>query len=264
MILNIERPIIFFDLETTGTNSVEDRIVEMATVKIWPDGKTEQKCRRFNPGIPIPKEATAVHGITNDDVKSEPHFYQMARGPKGIAAYFKNCDLGGYNIINFDIPMLAEELKRAGEKLDQTNISIVDAYKLFVTKEPRTLSGALKFYCNSEHTQAHGALGDVLATVKVLEAQLERYSDVPTSPHELDLFVRPPDYVDRQGKLKWVDGLVAVNFGRHRGTTLKHLAATEPDYINWMIDNKIAEDASSFLHDALLGHFATRDEIDSR
>lgn len=262
MRLKLTRPIIAFDLETTGTDPQRDRIIEMAAIKLWPDGTKEEKCRRFNPGIPIPKEATAVHGIRDADVRNEPHFYQVARGSKGIAAYFQGCDLAGYNIINFDIPMLAAELERAKEKLDLSSIAVVDAFRIFCTREPRNLSGALRFYCGREHGEAHEALGDVIATLEVLDAQLNRYRDLPNTPHELDLAVRDPEEVDRRGKLKWIDGEIAVNFGRHKSKTLKHLAATEPDYIRWMIDNKIVDDAVHHLHDALLGHFANKEKKD--
>ncbi len=257
--LKLERPLIVFDLETTGVDTQRDRIIELAALKIWPDGEREEKVRRFNPGIPIPKEATAVHGITDADVKDEPPFDKVARGSKGIASYFTGCDLAGYNVINFDIPMLAAEFKRAGEKLDVTKISVVDSFRIFKIREPRDLSGALRFYCGQEHAEAHSAMGDVKATLSVLEAQLNRYRDLPSTPRELDSAVRDPEEVDRRGKLKWIDGEVAVNFGRHKSKTLKYLAREEPDYLRWMIDNGVVEDAVHHLHDALLGHFATRE-----
>lgn len=258
MKLKLERPLIIFDLETTGTDPQRDRIIEMAAIKIWPDGRRDEKTRRFNPGIPIPKEATAVHGITDADVKDEPPFAKVARGEKGVASYFAGCDLAGYNIINFDIPMLTAELERAGEKLDIAQIAVVDAFKIFISREPRNLSGAVRFYCGKEHADAHAALGDVRATLDVLEAQLNRYRDLPESVRELDRATRDPEEVDRRGKLKWIDGEVAVNFGRHKSKTLRYLSREEPDYIRWMIDSKVVEEAVHHLHDALLGHFAKK------
>jgi DNA polymerase-3 subunit epsilon len=257
MALKLERPIIFFDLETTGTDPERDRIVELAAVKLWPDGRQEEKCRRFNPRMPIPKEATAIHGITDADVKDEPRFAQVA---KGIAEYFAGCDLGGYNVINFDIPMLRAELERARQQLDTSQIAVVDAYRIFVTREPRDLAGALSFFCGKAHAEAHSAMGDVRATLEVLEAQLNRYRDLPRGPRDLDNAIRDPEEVDRRGKLKWVDGEVALAFGRHKSKSLRFLAKHEPDYIRWMIDNRVAPDAVHHLHDALLGHFATKDE----
>lgn len=258
MALQLERPIIFFDLETTGTDPERDRIVELATIKLWPDGRQEEKCRRFNPRMPIPKEATAIHGITDADVKDEPPFDKVAKGPKGIAAYFAGCDLGGYNVIHFDIPMLRAELERTGEQLDTSQIAVVDAYRIFITREPRSLEGAVRFYCGRTHAEAHSAIGDVKATLEVLEAQLNRYRDLPARPRDLDGALRDPEEVDRRGKLKWVDGEVALGFGRHKGKSLRHLAKHEPDYIRWMIDNRVVPDAVHHLHDALLGHFATK------
>ena len=255
MRLALERPLIVFDLETTGTDPRRDRIIEMAAVKLWPDGRREEKTKRFNPQIPIPKEASAVHGIYDKDVAHEPPFGKVARGPRGVAAYFAGCDLAGYNIIHFDIPMLMAELERAGERLDISQVSVVDAFRIFRIREPRDLSGAMRFYCGKEHGEAHEALGDVLATLDVLEAQLNRYRDLPSTPRALDAAVRDPEEVDRRGKLKWVDGEVAVNFGRHKGKTLRYLAREEPDYIRWMIDNSVVDEGIHHLHDALLGHF---------
>lgn len=259
MRLRLVRPIVFFDLETTGVDPQRDRIVEMAAIKLRPDGSSEEKLKRFNPGMPIPKEATAVHGITDEDVKEEPPFVKVARGPKGIAAFFAGCDLAGYNLIDFDVPMLAAELKRAGEKLDVTGIAVIDAFRIFRSREPRNLAGAVRFYLGREHADAHAAMSDVRATLDVLEAQLNRYPDLPEAPLELDLAVRNPEDVDRRGKLRWMHGEVAVNFGRHKGHTLRWLAREEPDYIRWMIDNNVLEDAVHHLHDALIGHFARRE-----
>ena len=259
MRLKLTRPLVVFDLETTGTDPQRDRVIEMAAVKLWPDGRSEEKVRRFNPGMPIPKEATAIHGITDEDVRHEPPFAKVARGPKGIAAYFTGCDLGGYNVINFDIPMLAAELERAGERLDIAGIAVIDSFRIFTRKEPRNLSGAVRFYLGREHADAHSAMGDVRATVAVLEAQLNRYPDLPDAPLEIDGAVRDPEEVDRRGKLRWMDGEVAVNFGRHKGRTLRWLAREEPDYIRWMIENRVLEDAVHHLHDALIGHFARKE-----
>ncbi|MBW2278145.1 MAG: 3'-5' exonuclease [Deltaproteobacteria bacterium] len=260
MTLELKRPLIYFDLETTGTDPQRDRIIELAAVKIWPDGNREEKCRRFNPQMSIPKEATAVHGITDQDVRDEPPFAKVAKGDMGIAAYFAGCDLAGYNVINFDLPMLMAELERAGERLGISRVAVVDAFRIFVSREPRDLTGALRFYCGREHAGAHSALADVEATIEVLEAQLNRYRDLPSTPADLDAAVRDPEEVDRQGKLKWVDGEIALAFGRHKSKTLRFLAREEPDYIRWMIDNRVTADAVHHLHDALLGHFATKDE----
>ncbi len=253
MKLTLERPIIIFDVETTGLDTTHDRIIELAALKIFPDGRREEKCKRFNPLIPIPKEASDVHGITDEDVKNEPPFAKVARGEKGIAAFFAGCDLAGFNIVNFDVPILQAELNRAEAKLDLSQVSMVDVYKLYVTKEPRNLETAVAFYCGRPHEDAHSALGDVKATTDVLEAQLERYQDLPSTPSELDQCVRKPEWVDRQGKLRLVDDKITVAFGRNKGRTLEYLAREEPDYIRWMIQNEVVPDAMDVLRDALLG-----------
>ena len=251
MQLNLERPLIFFDIESTGVDPKKDRIVELAAIKILPDGRQEEKCRRFNPLIPIPKDATAVHGISDDDVKDLPPFSRYAKGENGIAAYFSGCDLGGFNIISFDIPLLQAELERVGEKLDLAHIAVVDAFRIFTNREPRTLEAALKFYCDREHEGAHSAIWDVKATIDVLSSQLERYEDLPDTPPELDKAMRHPDAVDRLGKLRLVEGEIAVSFGRHRNRTLKELAQNEPNYLRWMIDNAVVPDAEQMIRDAL-------------
>lgn len=260
MRLILNNPIIFFDIESTGVDPQNDRIVELAAIKIHPDGRQDEKCRRFNPLMPIPKEATAVHGITDDDVQDLPPFSRYAKGENGIAVFFAGCDLGGFNIISFDIPLLAAELERAGEKLDLSQVAVVDAFRVFTTREPRTLEAALKFYCGQEHGEAHTALGDVRATMDVLASQLERYADLPETPLLLDKALRHPEAVDRLGKLRLMDGEVAVAFGRHRNRTLKYLAREEPDYLRWMIDNAVVPDAEHVIRDALVGHFEIPDK----
>lgn len=252
MRLKLKRPLIIFDTETTGTDPKTDRIIELAVVKLGPDGSREEKCRRFNPLVPIPKDATAVHGITNEDVKDEPPFAKMAGGKQGIAAYFRGCDLGGYNIIGFDIPILLAELERAGETLELTDVAIIDAYRIFTSREPRDLTAALKFYCDKEMTNAHTALGDVLATSDVLAAQLDRYEDLPEDPDELDRSLRDPNWVDRQGKIRLVDGRMTISFGRNKGKALEELARDEPDYLRWMITNRVAHDARKVIENALM------------
>lgn len=259
MELELTRPIIFFDIESTGLDPERDRIVELAAIKIHPDGTKEEKCKRFNPLVPIPQEATAVHGISDKDVKDEPPFYRVARGPNGIAAFFRDCDLGGFNIVYFDIPLLKKELERADESLDLADVAVVDAMTVFKKREPRDLSAAVKYYCDKEHVHAHAALDDVQMTMEVVQGQLTKYSDMPRTPHEIDQSMRHKDAVDRLGKLKWINDEVAVGFGMHKGRSLKYLSREEPDYIRWMIQNKVVEDAAKILRDALLGHFPRRD-----
>ena len=227
-------------------------VVELAALKIHPDGTREEKCRRFNPLIPIPREATEIHGITDEDVKNEPPFAKVARGERGIAAFFSDCDLAGFNIVSFDVPILQAELNRADLKLDLSKVAMVDVYKIFVFREPRDLAAAVAFYCGRSHDESHTALGDVRATFDVLEVQLARYGALPDTPAGLDHSVRKPEWIDRRGKLRVVNGKITVAFGRNKGRSLEYLAREEPDYIRWMIQNQIVPDAEDILRDALL------------
>ena len=254
--LKLTRPLGFFDLEATGTNPQTDRIVELAAVKIDPDGRREEKCRRFNPTIPIPAAVIAIHGITDDDVKDEPGFDQVAGGEQGIAAFLSGCDLAGYTVLGYDIPLLLAEFARAGISFDLSGVAVIDAYQIFIKQEPRDLSGAVRFYCGRKMEGAHGAAADVQATIDVLEGQLDRYQDLKCSPHALDS--RDPDDVDLQGKLRWVDGEVTLNFGKHSGKSLRRVMQDEPNYPRWMLKKGIAADAAEILRAALDGEFPVR------
>jgi DNA polymerase-3 subunit epsilon len=170
-LLSLERPLIVFDTETTGTNPRADRVIEIACLKVHPDGRREQWLRRINPGIPIPPASTAIHGITDADVAGEPRFRELA--PE-LAAFLAGCDLAGYNIAGFDLPVLRAEFLRAGVAFEVSDRRLVDAQRIFFSREPRHLAAAARFYCQSEHAGAHGALADAEMTLRVLEGQLER------------------------------------------------------------------------------------------
>ena len=178
MELKLKRPIVFLDLETTGVDPAKDRIVEISLVKVQPDGSKEVKTRRINPGMPIPPESTAIHGIADDDVKDEPRFEQIA---KSLAAYMEGCDLAGYNSNRFDIPVLAEEFLRAGVDVDLKKRRFIDVQNIFHKMEQRTLVAAYRFYCDRELEGAHSAEADTLATYEVLKAQLDRYPELETT-----------------------------------------------------------------------------------
>ncbi|MCU0663673.1 MAG: 3'-5' exonuclease [Myxococcota bacterium] len=259
MFSQLERPIIFFDTATTGIDPQKDRIVELAALKLFPDGTQEEKRRRFNPGIPIPKEATAVHGITDAEVRKEPPFSKFAKGEQGIAQYFSQCDLAGFNLLDFDIPILQAELERCGESLELSDAAIIDVYRIFAHKEPQTLAGAARFYCGQDHRESLTALCDVRMALKVFEAQLVHYGDLGTTPAQVDQGTRPDGAVDRVGKLRWDGDDIVLSFGRNRGRTLRSLVAEERDYLLWMIANRVVDPAGlAVLRDALLGHFPPR------
>ncbi|MBO5882040.1 MAG: 3'-5' exonuclease [Alistipes sp.] len=233
MNLKLKRPIIFFDLETTGVDTVHDRIVEISLVKIGVDGEKVVKTRRINPEMPIPPEATAVHGITDEDVAGEPTFRQIA---KSLAQFIEGCDFGGFNSNRFDLPMLVEEFMRAEVEVDFKRRRYIDVQNIFHKKEQRTLVAAYKFYCDKDLDNAHSAEADTLATYEVLEAQIERYGDIGDSVEELAAFSTHNEVVDFAGRIVLNDkGEEVFNFGKYKGRKVEDVFRTEPSYYSWMM-----------------------------
>lgn len=252
--LKLDKPLAVFDIESTGINKKADRLIDLAVIKFWPDGRTESFTFRVNPERPIPPDATEIHGITDEMVKGCPTFQQIA--PR-VLEVFKNCDLAGYNILGFDIPLLTEEFARAGLVFDTQNSRVLDAQRIFHKKVPRDLPAALAYYCGEMHLDAHDAMADVQATVRVLEGQFERYADLPRDMERLDEYCNPrhPDWVDRSGKFKWAGGEVAINFGKKQGTSLIEIARTDPGFLKWMLKSDFAPDALEIARNALEGKF---------
>lgn len=250
--LKLERPLAIFDIESTGTAPRADRIVELSIVRIHPDGTRDTHTYRINPEMPIPPESTRVHGITDADVAQCPTFKQLA--PE-VERLLEGCDLGGYNVLRFDIPMLVEEFLRAGRKFDAESRRVIDAQRIFHRREPRDLTAALAFYCNEMHLSAHGAEGDTLATLRVLESQLERYKDLPDDVAQLSEYCDPRDasWVDRQGRLKWLDGHVVLNFGKKKNSRLSDLIKEDPGFVRWMLRSDFPRDVKDILENALAG-----------
>jgi DNA polymerase III subunit epsilon len=233
--LKLERPLAFIDLETTGTAVEFDRIVELGILKITPEGKEFLFCERLNPGIRIPIEATDVHGIADKDVVGKPCFRQVA---KRLLKFLDNCDLGGFNINSFDLPLLRMEFSRIGVEFPPESCRIVDVMDIFHLKEPRDLCAAHRFYCGSDHEHAHSALGDAQACWRVLQGQLERYSDLPVTPEELAKFVgglRKNRFLDSGYWFEQRHGKPAFAKGKHRGKLLSDVCEAEPDYIEWLL-----------------------------
>ncbi|MBO7243054.1 MAG: 3'-5' exonuclease [Alistipes sp.] len=234
MNLKLKRPIVFFDLETTGVDTATDRIVEISLVKIGVDGSKSVKTRRINPEMHIPKEATEVHGITDEDVKDEPTFRQIA---KSLAQYIEGCDFGGFNSNRFDLPMLVEEFMRAGVDVDFRKRKFIDVQNIFHRKEQRTLVAAYKFYCDKDLANAHSAEADTLATYEVLEAQIERYPDIGDTVEQLSEFSSNGEIVDFAGRLAMNDkGEEIFTFGKYRGQSVEEVFRKEPSYYRWMMD----------------------------
>ena len=250
--MKLDRPIAFFDIEATGLSPRADRIVELCIIKIMPDKSHATHTFRINPQMPIPVEASNIHGIFDADVAECPTFPALA---KEIADVLEGCDLGGFNIGRFDIPMLSEEFTRAGIPFDIESRRTLDAQRIFHRKEPRDLSAALAFYCGEMHLDAHGAEPDVIATIKVFEGQLERYPDLPHDMDALNDYCNPrnPTWVDSTGRLYWNNGMVALNFGRKKGTALKDLIAGDPGFIKWMLRSDFPADTREIVENAIEG-----------
>lgn len=235
--LALKRPIIFFDLETTGTDHAKDRIVELAFVKLMPDGSRDSYVRRVNPGIPIPAESSAIHGITDEHIKDAPLFKHIAHE---LHNWIKGCDMGGYNSSKFDLPVLAEEFLRVGLQVDFTERHMIDVQQIFFKMEQRTLSAAYSFYCNKEMTNAHSAEADILATIEVLEAQLDKYAHLGTDVVALHKFTNENEYVDYARRMVIKDGHPVFNFGKYKGRKVEEVFTTEPQYYDWMMQADFA------------------------
>lgn len=239
MQLNLKKPIIFFDLETTGVDVTHDRIVEISMIKVLPSGEEIEKTRRVNPGIPIPAEATAVHHITDADVANEPSFRQIA---KSLANEMVGCDIAGFNSNRFDIPMLDQEFQRAGVKFDFTKARFVDVQTIFHKKEQRTLVAAYRFYCGKELDGAHSANADTRATLEVLKSQLDRYDDLPNDIEELSKFSQINRNVDFMGRLIYNDDdKEVINFGKYKGKIAENITRKEPSYYDWIMKSDFAQ-----------------------
>lgn len=234
MQLNLKNPLVFFDLETTGINIIKDRIVEISFLKIHPNGKEEGKTRRINPEMPIPPESTAIHGITDEDVKDCPTFREVA---KSLASQIEGCDLAGFNSNRFDIPLLAEEFLRVGVDMDMSKRKFIDVQTIFHKMEQRTLSAAYKFYCDKDLDNAHSAEADTLATYEVLKAQLDRYPNLENDIKFLSEFSSFTNNVDFAGRMIYnEDGEETINFGKYKGRLVLDVLEKDPGYYAWMMN----------------------------
>jgi DNA polymerase-3 subunit epsilon len=231
--LNLVKPLIVFDIESTGLNVTRDRIVELSLLKIFPDGTEEKKRYLLNPGIPISREAEAVHGISNEAIADCPSFNLVA---EEIINFIGDSDLAGFNSMKFDVPMLMEEFFRAGYDLQVDKRNLIDAQVIFHKMEERTLIAAYRFYCDKELVNAHSAEADVNATWEVLKAQLNRYEGLPKEPKALAEWMGNGNKVDLEGRLVKNDrGEIVFNFGKHKGRTVASVFSQEPAYYSWMM-----------------------------
>lgn len=261
MQLALKNPLLFFDIESTGLNVASDRIVEISMVKVSPGApgqpnKIEVKTRRVNPTIPISPSAYAVHGISDEDVKDEPTFRQLA---KSLAAWMEGCDIAGYNSLKFDIPMLAEEFIRAGVDFDFRKRKLVDVQNIFHKKEQRTLKAAYMFYCEKDLEKAHSAEADTMATYEVLEAQLDKYASDKVDPllndvSYLSKYSCQSRFVDYAGRIILDEKDEPVfNFGKHKGKKVVEVFKKEPSYYEWMMNGEFTLDTKQVITKIKLG-----------
>jgi len=252
MVLDLKRPILVFDIETTGLSVAEDRIVEISVIKLFPDGSREHKTRRINPEIPVPEESRMIHGISDEDVKDCPTFKQIA---KSLADWMSGSDIAGFNSLKFDIPILAEEFLRAGVEFDFRQIEMIDVQNIFHKMEPRTLVAAYRFYCNKELDNAHSAEGDAIATLEVLEAQVERYHELQNNVKFLASFSERGKMVDFAGRIARDSSDEPIfNFGKHKGKRVVDVFKSEPSYYDWMMKGEFTRDTKQVITDIWMKH----------
>lgn len=243
--LKLKNPIIFFDLETTGINISADRIVEISYLKIKPNGEEITKTRKINPEMHIPEQSTAIHGISDEDVKDCPTFKQIARS---LATDIEGCDLAGFNSNRFDIPLLAEEFLRAGIDIDLNKRKFIDVQTIFHKKEQRTLSAAYVFYCGKNLDDAHSAEADTKATYEVLKSQLDKYDDLENDVDFLSKFSSFTKNVDFAGRFVYDEnGQEIINFGKYKGRKLIDVLTSDPSYYNWMMSGDFTLDTKKVL-----------------
>ena len=252
MKLNLNKPICFFDLETTGTNPGKDKIVEIAVLKLDINNQKKEMVWRINPECPIPEEASSIHGITDEMVKDQPTFKHYS---KEIHNFIEGCDLGGYNIDKFDLPLLVEEFIRSGIDVSSfVKVKTVDVQTIFFKKEPRDLSSALKFYCNKDHGNAHTALDDTIATYEVLLSQLDKYDDLEPSVDFLSTLTKRNKNIDFAGRIIEDDNGDAIfNFGKHKGKKVKEVLTKEKGYYSWMMNSDFPEYTKKIITQVKLG-----------
>ena len=257
MELKLERPLVFFDIESTGTNPFRDRIVEIAVIKLMPDGTRQETVRRINPQMPIPAGASEVHGIYDKDVEDAPTFDVIAHN---LYNDLENCDLAGYNIVKFDVPMLQEEFKRCGLELNMKERKLIDVFNIFCRLYPRTLSAAYEFFCGGNLEDAHSALADTDATLSVLLGQLAKHPELPREMADLAAYsaARDADFIDSEGRIKFSGNEAVINFGKNSGRRLRDVAAEDPGFLRWMMRSDFSDEVKEIARKALAGEFPAR------
>jgi len=251
--MQLQRPLVVFDLETTGTDRASDRILEFGAVILQPDGTRRTHALRIHPGRPIPPESTRVHHIRDEDVAGCPPFAAVAHE---LLALFEGADIGGYNVLDFDLPLLAAEFARCKLAFPPPGAQVIDSKVIYFLRERRTLADAVRFYCGRELQDAHAALADAQASADVLLAQVAHYPDLPRTPEGLAAFCSTPPagYVDRGRKFAWRNGVAVCDFGtKHRGRPLQDIVATDASFLNWILGADFPEHTKLVVREALAG-----------
>jgi len=258
--LQLNRPLAFIDVETTGLSPYSDKIVELSILKIHPDSKEEYYSHRINPGIPIPAEATAVHGITDADVAGEPKFQQYA---KSIRDFLEDCDIAGFNGIKFDLPFLEAEFARVNVEFSRQGRYLIDSQVIYHQRDPRDLQAAYQKYCGKRMENAHSAEDDAKAAVEVLDGQLEMHQDLPKDAAGLSAlcYKVEENTIDVEGKFIWAEGEAVFSFGRHTGRLLKEIAVEYPDYLEWISSGDFSAEVKDIVIKALDGGFPEPSEL---
>lgn len=268
MKLNLKIPLAFFDLETTGTNITHDRIIEIAVIKMMPNGEVQRKVNLVNPTIPIPAESSVFHGIYDDDVKDKPTFKELA---KEYARFLEGCDLAGFNILKFDVPVLVEEFLRADVEFDYSRKKIIDAQRIFHLMEKRTLRAAYQFYCQKDLKDSHSAEADTEATMDVLISQLDRYDQQVVTDANGNKLGEIKNDMEVLGQLSSIDvydlagrmikndkGDVLFNFGKHKGKAVLEVLRNEPAYYDWFMNGEFPLDSKRKLTEVKLSLLKNR------
>lgn len=268
MKLNLRNPLVFFDLETTGINIAEDRVIEYAFIKLMPDGSQKTKIGRVNPERPIPSATTLIHGIKDEDVKESPTFKQIA---KTLAQFLEGCDLAGFNIVRFDVPLLAEEFLRADINFDMQRRKIIDLQTIFHLMEPRNLAAAYKFYCGKTLENAHSAEADTRVCLSILEAQVERYEgevrqdksgkDYVPVRNDMEALAQlsRSNRVDLAGRMVYnPEGVPVFNFGKHKNAPVLEVLSKNPQYYDWMMRSSFPLETKQKLTEIKLSQFSKK------
>lgn len=255
--LNLNKPLVIFDLETTGVAISMDRIIELAYIKIFPNGRDIRHVYLFNPDMNIPEESTVIHGISDNDVINAPFFREKARE---IYDIFNDCYYGGFNVMGFDLPLLKREFVRVGIDFDYSKAQVIDSKTIYHFMEPRTLSAAYKFYCGKEHVDAHTAMADIEVSAEVLHKQLERYEELRDWDYIYKINHLPDEkFVDIDRKFYWRNGEAYFAFSKFRDTPLTEVARTNPDFLHWILGADFPEETKQIVARALDGEFPKKE-----